>query len=165
MNERRQTAPSTGDMWITLRIYRIQEIGEDAEIWLALGDQVILTCQEVLNGGDQGLTVSRSHKISFGLFNTDREVFIETCSEVTWHTSQWSISLSHPHEDERLGFSLLRLRQMKIHLVSIKVSVVRRTHTLIEAKRPMRFHTRLEQTHTQVWCKRVMTSTQEGLVL
>lgn len=64
------------------------------------------------------------------------------------------VSLSHPHEHERFSFSLLRLRQVKVHLVSVKVSVVRRANTFVKTKRPMRFHTRLEENTRELYRKR-----------
>ena len=36
------------------------------------------------------------------------------------------------HEDESLGPGLLGLGQMEVHLVPVKVSVVRRAHALVE---------------------------------
>lgn len=38
-----------------------------------------------------------------------------------------------PHEYERLGPRLLRLRQVHVHLVSVEVGVVRSADALVEA--------------------------------
>lgn len=80
--------------------------------------------------------------------NTDRGVYlmIRRCSDAVMDV----VSLSHPHQHERFSFGLLRLRQVEVHLVSVKVSVVRRANTLVKTKRPMRFHTRLEQNTREV---------------
>lgn len=46
---------------------------------------------------------------------------------------------AYPHQDQSFGFGFLGLRQVKIHLVAVKVGVVRRAHALVEAKRSVRF--------------------------
>lgn len=75
--------------------------------------------------------------------NTERGVYfiIWRCSDAVMDV----VSLSHPHEHERFSFGLLRLRQVEVHLVSVKVSIVRCANALVKTKRPMRFHARLEQ--------------------
>jgi hypothetical protein len=57
--------------------------------------------EEVLRRGDQWLARARRHQV-----------------------------LAHIHEETSLGARLLRLRQVQVHLVAVKVSVVRRTHAL-----------------------------------
>ena len=53
---------------------------------------------------------------------------IEFCDSDSHHV------LSCSHQNESLGSSLLRLRNMQIHLVSIKVSIIWCTHALIKSK-------------------------------
>ena len=42
------------------------------------------------------------------------------------------------HEGQRQSAYLLRLRQMQIHFVAVKVGIVRRAHALVEAQRAAR---------------------------
>lgn len=77
-----------------------------------LGEQVAAR-DEVLDGRDEGLPVAGRHQVGPG---------------------------AHEHQGLRPG--LLRLRQVQVHLVPIKVRVVRRAHALVEAERPVGQHLR-----------------------
>lgn len=46
---------------------------------------------------------------------------------------------AYPHQDQSFGFGFLGLRQVKIHLITIKVGIVRCAHALIEAECSVRF--------------------------
>lgn len=52
---------------------------------------------------------------------------------------------AYPHQDQSLGFGFFGLRQMEVHLVTVKVGVVRRAHAFVEAKGPVRFDSGLER--------------------
>lgn len=108
------------------------------------------TCEKVLNSSNQRFTIPWGHQVCFRL--EEREIIIGGVFSYTVNTDiihvhadicTVCLSLSHPHEYERLSFGLLSLWKVKVHLIPIKVGVIRRTHTLIKAKRPVRFHTRL----------------------
>lgn len=47
---------------------------------------------------------------------------------------------TYPHEHSGLGLSLLSLRQVNVHLVTVKVGIEGRAAALVEAKCPMRHH-------------------------
>lgn len=50
-----------------------------------------------------------------------------------------AVRTAYPHEDQSFSFGFFSLRQVKVHLVTVKVGVVRGAHTLVEPKRPVRF--------------------------
>ena len=54
---------------------------------------------------------------------------------------------THSHESEGLSLGFLSLRQMKVHLISIKIGIVGSAHTLIEPERPVGHHFSLQCTH------------------
>lgn len=53
-------------------------------------------------------------------------------------------SSTHPHKCECLSLGLLCLWEVKVHLISIKISIVWSTHTLIEPECPICHHFSLQ---------------------
>ncbi len=52
--------------------------------------------------------------------------------------------ITHPHKNKCFSASLLSLWKVKVHLVPIKVSIVRCTDALVEPERAVRHDTSLE---------------------
>lgn len=74
----------------------------------------------------------------------------------TWLTtgkkSTYNMKYTYPHQDKSLSFGFFCLRQVKVHFITIKVSVIRRAHTLIEAECPVRFDSGLQHEEEYTTC-------------
>ena len=97
------------------------------------------TCDEILDGGNQQLPVPRSYQIRLGLQHYTIITSSQT-SHICNSIKPRPPSHTHPHENERLGLGLLGLREVKVHLVSVEISVVGRAHTLVEPESPVWHH-------------------------
>lgn len=47
--------------------------------------------------------------------------------------------IHYPHQDKSLSFGFFSLGQVKVHFITVKVSVIRSAHALVEPERPVRF--------------------------
>ena len=140
---------------------------------------VSLTCDEVLNGCYEGLSIPGSHQVGFGLeikwwshYNTTDNNVAHTVqtqgSQERWAefvkiykiTGYRAKGFTHPHECECLGLRLLCLGEVKVHLITIKVSIVRSTHALVEPEGPTWHHFSLK---CGIWSVRGLKSRAEPL--
>lgn len=63
--------------------------------------------------------------------------------------------IHYPHQDKSLSFGFFSLGQVKVHFITVKVSIIRSAYALVEPERPVRFDSGLwdeeEENNCDIW--------------
>lgn len=63
--------------------------------------------------------------------------------------------IHYPHQDKSLSFGFFSLGQVKVHFITVKISIIRSAHALVEPERPVRFDSGLwdeeEENNCDIW--------------